>query len=84
MRDLWMKLDTKEKVRFVFSILCLVLLVVFTTLNWKDFEVNLLITSVKTPVSLLLLVTFILGYTTGKWNVRVSKSKKMAEKGEEN
>jgi uncharacterized integral membrane protein len=84
MRDLWMKLDTKEKVRFVFSILCLVLLVVFTTLNWKDIEVNLLITSLKTPVSLLLLVTFIFGYTAGKWNVRVSKGKKKAEKEEEN
>ena len=40
MKDIWKKLSTKEKIKFVTSIIVGILVVIFATLNWKDQEIH--------------------------------------------
>jgi len=61
MNEYWMNLSLLNKVKFVLSIIIGIIGVVFATLNWKEQEVNLIVTSFKIPLTLLIIFSVIVG-----------------------
>lgn len=57
-----MNLTLLNKVKFVFSMILGIIGVIFATLNWKEQEVNLIVTSFKIPLTLLIIFSVIVGF----------------------
>lgn len=62
MKEYWMNLTLLNKVKFVFSMILGIIGVIFATLNWKEQEVNLIVTSFKIPLTLLIIFSVIVGF----------------------
>jgi uncharacterized integral membrane protein len=62
MSEYWKVLTLWNKVKFIISIIIGILGVVFATLNWNDEEVHLLFFQTTMPLTLLILLSVIVGY----------------------
>lgn len=62
MKDIWKKLSSKEKIKFVTSILVGILVVIFATLNWKDQEIHFIVRIFKVKLSIAIILSVIAGY----------------------
>lgn len=62
MSEYWKVLTLWNKVKFIISIIIGILGVVFATLNWNDEEVHLLFLQTTMPLTLLILISVIVGY----------------------
>lgn len=62
MKDIWKKLSSKEKIKFVTSILVGILVVIFATLNWKDQEIHFILRIFIVKLSIAIILSVIAGY----------------------
>ena len=62
MKDIWKKLSTKEKIKFVTSIIVGILVVIFATLNWKDQEIHFIFQVFHVKLSIAIILSVIAGY----------------------
>lgn len=62
MSEYWKALSLWNKVKFTISIIIGILGVVFATLNWNDEEVHLVFFQTTMPLTLLILISVIVGY----------------------
>lgn len=62
MSEYWKALSLLNKVKFTISIIIGILGVVFATLNWNDEEVHLLFFQTTIPLTLVILISVIVGY----------------------
>lgn len=62
MSEYWKALTLWNKVKFTISIIIGILGVVFATLNWNDEEVHLLFFQTTMPLTLVILISVIVGY----------------------
>lgn len=59
------KLNFWGKVKFIATIVTGIVAVVFATLNWNSQEINLLFTTKKFPLTVMLVFCFLAGYAVG-------------------
>jgi uncharacterized integral membrane protein len=62
MSEYWKALTLWNKVKFTISIIIGILGVVFATLNWNDEEVHLLFFQTTMPLTLVIIISVIVGY----------------------
>jgi uncharacterized integral membrane protein len=62
MSEYWKALSLWNKVKFTISIIIGILGVVFATLNWNDEEVHLLFFQTTMPLTLVIIISIIVGY----------------------
>ena len=65
MKQFWISLPTKEKVKFLLSALAGVLGVIFATLNWNSTGVHLLFAYRNAPLSMIIIFSMLIGYAFG-------------------
>lgn len=63
MAEFWKNLSPLNKIKFVISIILGIIGVVFATLNWKSHEVHLLVTKTEMPLTLMIILSMIIGYS---------------------
>lgn len=68
MFEFWPKLTLLEKVKYVSSRLGLVLLVLFCVFNWQEQIVDMIFFKMKIPLTLLIIISFILGILISFYN----------------
>ena len=62
MKEWWKGLNNQQKVKYIVSAIAGLLVLIFAIVNWKSINVNLLITSVRIPVTLLILLSLSGGF----------------------
>lgn len=62
MKEFWDKLPTKEKFKFVLSLLAGMLAVIFATLNWTDAKIHFIFKVIELPLSVAIILSVIAGY----------------------
>jgi uncharacterized integral membrane protein len=63
MVEYWKSLSPINKFKFIVSVILGIIGVVFATLNWNVHEVHLLITKANMPLTVMILLSMIIGYS---------------------
>ena len=78
-REFWNSLNFWKRVKLVFILILSVLVLIFAFQNWVLGELRLVFISVNIPVTLLIAITFFIGYSLAL----ISNFKKVDEKEKE-
>lgn len=62
MKEYWQELSGWQKTVLVLKVIFIVLGILFVVQNWQKIEVSLVFAKVEVPVTLLMLISGILGY----------------------
>ncbi len=65
MKQFWISLPIKEKIKFIVSALAGIIGVIFATLNWNSTDVHLLIVNRSAPLSMIIIMSMLFGYAFG-------------------
>ena len=65
MKQFWTSLPVKEKIKFVLSAMTGIAGVVFATLNWNETGVHLLFSYTYAPLSVIIILSMLIGYAFG-------------------
>lgn len=65
MKQFWISLPLKEKIKFVLSAFAGIIGVIFATLNWNSTGVHLLIVYRTAPLSMIIIISMLCGYAFG-------------------
>ena len=65
MSDYWKSLSSWKKIKLVISLICLILVVVFSFQNWDSGDLKLVFFSIKIPITLLIAISLFIGYSLG-------------------
>jgi len=62
MKEWWDGLNRQQKIKYIVSAVAGLLVLIFAIVNWKFTYVNLLITTVRIPVTLLIILSLAGGF----------------------
>ena len=62
MKEWWSELSRQQKVKYIVSAISGLLVLIFAIVNWKYTYVNLLVTTVRVPVTLLIILSLLGGF----------------------
>ena len=62
MKEWWQGLKSQQKVKYIVSAVAGLLVLIFAIVNWKSINVNLLVTTVRIPVTLLIILSLAGGF----------------------
>ena len=62
MKEWWDGLTSSQKIKYIISAIAGILVLIFAIVNWKMVNVNLLITTVRIPITLLILLSLAGGF----------------------
>ena len=62
MKEWWQGLKNQQKVKYIISAIAGILVLIFAIVNWKSVNVNLLITTVRIPITLLIVLSLAGGF----------------------
>ena len=62
MEKYWKALSTKDKIKFILSIIAGILVVIFATLNWKDAQIDFIFKIIQVKLSIAILLSAVAGY----------------------
>ncbi|MDG1333376.1 MAG: lipopolysaccharide assembly protein LapA domain-containing protein [Crocinitomicaceae bacterium] len=62
MKEWWQGLKNQQKVKYIISAVSGLLVLIFAIVNWKSTNVNLLVTTVRIPVTLLIVLSLAGGF----------------------
>jgi uncharacterized integral membrane protein len=62
MKEWWQGLKNQQKVKYIISAIAGLLVLIFAIVNWKSINVNLLVTTVRIPVTLLIILSLAGGF----------------------
>ncbi len=79
MSDYWKSLSNWKKIKLVISLICLVLIVIFSFQNWESGDLRLVFFSIRIPITLLIAISLFIGYTLAI----VYNHKKISDKDQE-
>ena len=63
MRDYWKTLTILKKIKFLISIILFIFMILFIFQNWKDEKINMLFFDMYVPLSLVIGISFFIGYS---------------------
>lgn len=75
MADFWERKTPMQKTKFIFSLLLIVLLIVFSIANWQNVEFNLIFTTIQMPRTVLILSCVLVGYILAAFMEGMDKKK---------
>lgn len=62
MKEWWDGLTSSQKIKYIISAIAGILVLIFAIVNWKMVNVNLLITTVRIPITLLIVLSLAGGF----------------------
>ncbi|MFK7783585.1 MAG: hypothetical protein AB8B56_00640 [Crocinitomicaceae bacterium] len=62
MKEWWDGLNSQQKIKYIVSAVGGLLVLIFAIVNWKSTNVNLLVTNVRIPVTLLIILSLAGGF----------------------
>lgn len=62
MKEWWDGLKNQQKVKYIISAIAGILVLIFAIVNWKSVNVSLLITTVRIPITLLIVLSLAGGF----------------------
>ena len=62
MKEYWNELKRAQKIKYIISAIAGILVILFAILNWKSTDVHLLITKVRIPKTLLIVMSLAGGF----------------------
>jgi len=62
MKEWWDGLSGRQKIKYIVSAVSGLLVLIFAIVNWKSIPVNLLITKVQIPITLLIVLSLAGGF----------------------
>lgn len=62
MKDWWDSLSSSQKFKYIISAVSGILVLIFAIVNWKTVPVSLLITTVRIPITLLIVLSLAGGF----------------------
>lgn len=62
MKEWWQGLKSQQKMKYIISGVAGLLVLIFAIVNWKSINVNLLITTVRIPITLLIILSLAGGF----------------------
>ena len=62
MKEWWDGLNSQQKIKYIVSAVAGLLVLIFAIVNWKSTNVNLLVTTVRIPVTLLIILSLAGGF----------------------
>jgi uncharacterized integral membrane protein len=62
MKEYWQELTRAQKIKYTVSAISGILVLIFAIVNWKIAEVHLLITKVRMPITLLIVISLAGGF----------------------
>ena len=89
MEKYWKVLSTQDKIKFILSILAVILVVIFATLNWKEAQIHFIFKIIEVKLSVAILLSVVAGYLMSflfsyrnllKNNQEIERLKKKIEK----
>jgi len=63
MLEYWVSLSNWKKIKLVISLICLILVVVFSFQNWEAGDLKLVFFSIRIPITLLIGISLFIGYS---------------------
>ena len=57
MKEHWLELTKAQKIKYIVSAVAGILVLIFAIVNWKITEVHLLVTKVRMPITLLIIIS---------------------------
>lgn len=62
MKEFWLGLTSAQKMKYIVSIIAVILGLIFAIMNWKSIEVHFILTSINIPITMLILLCMGAGY----------------------
>lgn len=79
MSDYWERMSTWQKTKAIISVVVLVFIVIFSIINWESRQINFVFGRVNVPLTLIIVICLLVGYSLSSFNEYKYYNRKVKE-----